>query len=165
MNALKVMSKGLLVASLILASASVLAQQGTVTLEQKAEQWETYTDNSGAEQRRLVPATRVVPGAEVIYTNTYANVGNEPADAIKITNPVPEYMDYIEGSASGDNTTVSFSVDGGNSFAPAEELTITTEDGSQRAAMAADYTHIRWSLSDEIAPGSGGTVQFSAAVE
>jgi len=163
MKICKTIGKGLLIGMLF--SAAALAQQGAVQLDNKAEQWEAYTDESGAEQQRLVAATRVVPGESIVFTVTYTNNGAEPAESIRITNPVPEHMDYVEGSASGDNTTIVFSVDDGASFAAADQLQVDAEDGTQRPAAAADYTHVRWTLNSDIEPGAGGNVQFTAVVE
>lgn len=165
MNISKLAGKGFVAVLLLLAGAIAMAQQGTITLDHKAEQWESYTDNTGAEQQRLVPAARVVPGENIVFTVTYSNNGDQPAENITITNPVPEHMDYVDGSASGDSTTITFSVDGGNEFAAAGELTVAAEDGSQRPAGAVDYTHVRWVVSSDVAPGTNGTVQFTAVVE
>ncbi|MGI9289687.1 MAG: hypothetical protein ACR2QG_00260 [Gammaproteobacteria bacterium] len=154
---------GLIISGSLLGSSDALAQ--TVELQHKAEQIETTADNNGNEQKRLVPATRVVPGEEILFTITYTNNGEEPAENIKITNPVPDYMDYMDGSAEGDNTSITYSVDGGNNFDTPDNLTVSADDGTQRPAGAADYTHIRWTLNGDITPGSEGTVQFMARVE
>ena len=149
----------------VLSIDNAVAQQGDLQLDHKAEQEQTFVDENGVEQTRMTDATRVIPGELIVFTVTYSNRGEEPAENVSITNPVPNNMDYVDGSASGDNTTITFSVDGGNSFDTPQNLTITDAQGSQKPASAVDYTHIRWVVGSDVAPGTSGTVQFSAVVE
>lgn len=149
----------------VLSVSTAIAQEGGMQLENKAEQRQSFVDENGVEQTRMTDATRVVPGEEIFFTVTYTNSGDEPAENITITNAVPNNMDYVDGSAGGNNATVTFSVDGGNSFDTSESLTVTDTEGSQKPASAVDYTHIRWVVGSDIAPGASGTVQFSAVVE
>ena len=156
---------GVLLAGLLLLSGSALAQQRTIQLEHKAEQWESVTDDSGIEQPRLIEAARVLPGEEVLFTVTYTNVGDQAAEDVVITNPVPEHMSYVNSSATGDNTSVAFSVDGGETFAAPQNLRITDDLGVERPAAAKDYSHIRWVVDSDLTAGGSGTVQFAAVVE
>jgi len=155
----------LLLAGLLMMGGNAVAQQDTIRLEHRAEQWESVTDETGAEQTRLVDAARVLPGGEVIFTVTYTNIGGEPAETVTITNPVPEHMDYVDGSAAGNNASVTFSVDGGQNFGAPQNLAVTDAQGTQRPAIADDYTHVRWIVGSNVAPGASGTVQFTAVVE
>ena len=157
--------KGALLAGLLLLSGSALAQQGTIQLEHKAEQWESVTDDSGVEQPRLVEATRVLPGEEVLFTVTYTNAGDQAAEDVVITNPVPDHMSYVNDSATGDNTSVTFSADGGETFAAPQDLLMTDALGAERPAAARDYSHIRWVVDSDVTAGGRGTVQFAAVVE
>ena len=157
--------KGVLLAGLLLLSGNALAHQGTVQLEHKAEQWESVTDDNGIKQTRLVEAARVLPGEEVLFTVTYTNVGDEAAEDVVITNPVPEHMSYVDNSATGDNTSVTFSADGGETFAAPQDLLITDALGAERPAAAKDYSHIRWVVDSDVTAGGSGTVQFTATVQ
>jgi len=158
-------SKGVLLAALLLLGGNAMAQQGAIRLEHKAEQQEIVTDDNGIEQTRLVEAARVLPGEEVLFTVTYSNVGGEAAEDVVIINPVPEHMFYVNESATGENTSVTFSVDGGKTFAAPQDLLITDELGAERPAAARDYSHIRWVIDSEVAAGGSGTVHFAAVVE
>ena len=149
----------------MLSAGSAVAQEGNLQLEHKAEQIQTFVDENGVEQTRMTDATRVVPGEEIFFTVTYTNRGEEAVEKVTITNPVPDNMDYVDGSATGDNTTITFSVDGGNSFDAPQNLAVNDAEGSQRPAAAVDYTHIRWVVGSDVAPGVSGVVQFSAVVE
>ena len=157
--------KSLLLTGLLILGGHAEAQESAIRLEHKAEQWERVIDENGVEQTRLVEATRVLPGAEVLFTVTYTNTGDEPAENVMITNPVPDHMVYVDASASDDNATVMFSVDGGASFAAAQDLLVTDENGVQRPAVADDYTHVRWIVDNDVASGASGAVQFTAVVE
>ncbi|MDH3362221.1 MAG: hypothetical protein OEM50_01540 [Gammaproteobacteria bacterium] len=158
-------AKVVLLSGLLLLAGNALAQQGTIRLEHQAEQWETVTDDNGAEQVQLVKVTNVVPGDKVLFTVTYTNTGDQPAENVAITNPVPEHMVYVDDSAAGDNTSILFSADGGENFADASDLRVSNDDGSQRPANASDYTHVRWVVQSDVAPGTSGAVQFAAVVE
>ena len=158
-------SNGVLLAALLLLSGSALAQQGAIQLEHKAEQWESVTDDNGIEQPQLAEAARVLPGEEVLFTVTYTNVGDEAAEDVVITNPVPEHMSYVNNSATGDNSSVTFSVDGGDTFSAPQDLLITDALGAERPAAARDYSHIRWVVDSDVNAGGSGTVQFAAVVE
>lgn len=158
-------SKSLLLMGLLILGGNAVAQETTIRLEQKAEQWERVADENGVEQMRLVEAARVLPGAPVQFTVTYTNTGDEPAENVMITNPVPDHMIYVDASASDDNASVTFSVDGGANFAAAQELLVTDANGVQRPAIANDYTHVRWIVDNDVASGASGAVQFTAVVK
>lgn len=155
----------LLLVALLAMAGGAMAQENSIRLEHKAEQRQTYVDDDGVEQTRLVEAARVVPGEAILFTVTYTNVGAEPAEDLVITNPVPNAMNYLADSASGDNTDITFSTNGGNNFDSPQNLVVTAADGTQRPAAANDYTHIRWIVRGNIAAGTTGTVQFTALVE
>jgi len=77
------LAKFLLLISLLILGGNAIAQQNPINLEHKAEQWERFTDESGVEQTRLVAAARVLPGEELLFTVSYTNTGNEPADGCR----------------------------------------------------------------------------------
>jgi len=68
-------------------------------------------------------------------------------------------------TAAGDDASVTFSVDGGENFATEQDLSVTDAQGTKRPAAAEDYTHVRWIVGSDVAPGASGKVQFSAVVE
>ena len=102
-----------------------------------------------------------MPGDDVVYTITFTNISDETAENIVITNPISGELTYVEGSAFGPGTRIEFSVDGGLSFAAANELTVS-EDGEVRAARAEDFTHIRWVMQNELQAGAQGLARFRA---
>jgi len=125
---------------------------------------EVVVGDNGERRTKLVDATKVVPGDEVVYTVTFENIGSEPADDIVITNPLPAEMTYVEGSAFGPGSEIVFSTDGGKSFAPPEKLLVTDEQGAERRAVPEEYTHIRWIVREQIRAGAQGVARFRATL-
>ena len=146
-------------------TAAAIAQQAEVlevrTLVQKEE---IVVNADGAPEKRLVAAETVVPGEQVYYTITFTNVGDAPAEKVVITNPISAELTYVDDSAFAPGMNLEFSVDGGVTFAAADELTVTI-DGETRAAMSDDFTHIRWTLPSELDTGSQGTARFAAVLD
>ena len=114
-----------------------------VTLSNTVAKYEMVESPGGQVERRLVVADEVFPGDELVYTITFANEGREEvaAGSIVITNPIPEVAEYVEGSAAGEDTSITFSVDG-ETFAEPAELTLQRGD-RQGVASPADYKAIR----------------------
>ena len=159
----------IVVASLsgLFAGNVLVASAQTVELVTKAEREVEFLEK-GVKVRKVAPAQKMVPGDEVLYTVTYANKTAKPAEKVTVTNPVPKFTRYKDGSAAGDNTDITYSVDGGKVFATPDKLTVAIKDKSgkdiTRPAAAADYTHIRWVLKQNVAPGQTGSVRFRAAI-
>ena len=143
-------------------ATSVAAQEpGHLDIRTIVQKQEVSLDENGERQTKLVDADTVLPGDEVVYTVSFSNVSEEPAENVVITNPLPEQLTYVEGSAFGPGADLEFSVDGGQTFAAASELSVT-EDGFSRPARGEDFTHIRWVLNQDIDPGAQGMAQFRA---
>lgn len=146
-------------------SAVAAAQsQAHLDVQTSVQKQEVIVNDAGESETRLVPAELVVPGESVFYTITFTNVSEEPADNVVITNPIAEDLMYVDGSAFGPGMDILFSVDGGVTFAPADELTVT-EDGETRDATAGDFTHVRWVMRQDLAVGAQGTARFAAVLE
>ena len=147
---------------LVFSSANAISQeQGHLNVTTLVQMEEVSVGDDGERQTRLVSADTVVPGDVVIYTTTVENISEEGAGNVVVTNPVPEHLSYVAGSAFAPGMVIEFSVDGGVSYAPAEDLTVD-EDGQPRAATAGDFTHIRFVLQGELAAGAQGIARFRA---
>jgi len=140
-------------------------EKGAVELKAVAEMEVEVINDDGQKEMQRVPAAKVVPGDVVIYTIFYTNNGTDAAENFVITNPVPEHMVYLAASAEGENSEITFSVDGGNSYDIPSNLIVTDEKGEQSEADVSDYTHIRWSMNEPIAPEQSGYVYFKAQLE
>lgn len=165
MSVFKIAMTALLtVVALLPVSAAKSQQQrplDVTTVVQKEVVVETPEGNS---ETTLADADSVVPGERVIYTITFLNVGEEPAENVVITNPIADSLVYVAGSASGDGMRVEFSIDGGSAFAPASELRVI-DNGIERPATTKDYTHVRWVMQNELAAGGEGKASFAAVLE
>ena len=154
----------LLMSVVLIMFAAAAAAQGHLDVQTTVQKREVFVNEAGESETRLVPAAVVVPGESVIYTITFRNVSGEPADNVVITNPIAEDLMYVDGSAFGAGMEILFSVDGGDTFAAADELTIV-EDGEVRGAEASDITHVRWVMQNDLAVGAQATARFAAALE
>jgi uncharacterized repeat protein (TIGR01451 family) len=141
------------------------AQQNPVVLKSVAESEVDVKNAQGAIEKKRVPLAKALPGAEVIYTTSFANQGSKPVGNIVITNPVPANTTYVGSSAFGDKASISFSVNGGKTYATADSLIVKTSDGRERPALPGDYTHIRWVLKGDLAAGAGGATGFRVVVK
>src|ERR1700761_7222165 len=135
---------------------SAHAQQSPVVLKSIAEAEVDVKNAQGAPEKKRVPLVKALPGAEVIYTTSFANQGSKPVGNIVITNPVPANTAYVGSSAFGEKASISFSVNGGKSYGPPDSLIVKTSDGRERPALPSDYTHIRWVLKGDLAAGASG---------
>jgi uncharacterized repeat protein (TIGR01451 family) len=147
--------------TLILAAASAQETLGPLHVRVIAE----VELNQGRDTPKLVPADRVVPGDQLIYTLEVRNMGATTLPAPVVTNPVPQHMRYLSDSAAGPGTQVSYSVDGGLHFDRADNLKVLGTNGELRAAEAADYTHIRWQFKNSLKANSVAFVRFRAVAK
>jgi uncharacterized repeat protein (TIGR01451 family) len=159
---MKTLAKMSIALLLVLLSGPVMAQI-EVSTTAEIEIVDVLPD--GSEVVRIESASRVIPGTEVIYTITAKNTGTQSADSVIVTNPVPLQTRYVEGSAAGANTDITFSVDGGQSWGAAQSLTVTDANGEERTATADDYTHVRWTLQVELAPDQQVPVWYRVQVK
>lgn len=158
------MLRATLLALVVAGAGSLSAFANGLTANQVVERVTVTVDAAGNETRAYAIAEEVSPGDEVRYSLAYTNTGSEGADAVNLIMPVPAAVTYIETSATGRADDLTFSADGGKTFATRAAL--KAYDGDQeRFATSADITHIKWAFSDPIAPAASGTVSFSAVLK
>ena len=136
----------------------------TITLKNVAEVEVAVVMPDGKKAIKRQPVSKATVGTEIIYTTTFTNTGEKPAGSIVITNPVPENTCYVRRSASGANTDISFSVDGGKSFSAPDKLKIM-EGHRQRPVRPSDITHVRWTYRGELAAGKSSDVSFKVVIK
>jgi uncharacterized repeat protein (TIGR01451 family) len=154
-------------AALLLPFTSVAAEARPQLEMSVAAEKEVTVTEAGKQVQKRVKTDKATPGESLIFTLAYKNTGDEKAVDVKLDNPVPAGTRYVANSATGANTQVSYSVDGGKTFARPEQLTVEKVVGGKKEkvrAQVADYTTIRWVIS-EIAPGQSGQVSFRAQVQ
>jgi len=160
-----IMTVSLTLLLLVAAPGMVLAAGENIRFESLAELEIEQVNAQGEKILVRTPATLVVPGSIIIYTNRFDNQGKEPAEKLKITNPIPKNMEFLAGSALPEDATIVYSIDGGKMFDAAEALFVIEADGTKRPAEARDYTHIRWTLKQTLSPGETGFVEFRARLK
>ena len=133
--------------------ASGQATSGGLTIKAVVEM-ATHMSQGGREIVRLTPAERVTPGDEVIYTLEIRNSGGVTVRTPTVVFAVPPHMQMVADSATGPGTAVSFSVDGGHRFEPA--------DYDVRPDA---YTHVRWIFRNNLKANSVAFVRFRAIVK
>ena len=130
---------------------------------------EVEVEEAGRKVRKLVEPGKMVPGDEVVYTISYVNKGSRPAERVVVVNPLPQHTKFRAGSVEGASTEIAYSADGGKTYAAPDRLTVATRDAkgtpATRPAVAADITHIRWTLKEPLPPGASGQVRFRAVIE
>ena len=131
----------------------------------KAEVLEKFESNDGRQSQRLVPARVITQGDVVYYTLQIRNPTSVPARDVSVIQRIPENTRYLVDSASGPAVDITFSADGGRTFASPKELVVVTATGTTRPATPADYTHIRWQLRNVLAPGALALARFQAVFE
>jgi uncharacterized repeat protein (TIGR01451 family) len=164
MNPAAVLRLAALAAGLALAAPALAAPKITVTIAQLKEVAE---QKGGARTTKLVPATSVSPGDVVEYVLTFRNEGDAPATDANVDDAIPKGTVYLANSAAGEGAEVTFSSDGGKTFAPAVKLTYEFRGPAgaveKRVATPAEYTHVRWTLK-KVPPGGTGKVSFRVRV-
>ncbi len=149
----------------LLWSYKLLAQdQSPVSFANIAQKQVVKVDQNGNKTIELKPAEVMVPGDTVLYTSTFTNISNESVSNIVVSNPIPKNTQYIIFSAKGEATVVTFSIDGGKTFAAASQLTVVKENGQKQAAKPSDYTDIRWVYQGDLASGSASSVSFQVKI-
>jgi len=110
---------------------------------------------------------RASPGDVLVYTLTYTNFGKEPAANARVDDPIPSGTVLLPASVLGERAGITFSVDGGKSFAAYPVMkTVSGPDGKPASveAPAESYTHIRWTAQEPIAPGESRSAAFKVIV-
>ncbi|MGK0473345.1 MAG: putative repeat protein (TIGR01451 family) [Candidatus Azotimanducaceae bacterium] len=136
---------------------------GAIRISSIAEQEIQVVNKNGQKEVSRVPVETAVPGDEIIYTTTFENIINKPTGNIVITNPVPNDTTFQD--ASGANTDITFSVDGGKQYATPDKLVVKTQNDETRAAVPADYTHVRWVYKGELGVGKISEISFRTVIK
>jgi len=163
---IRIVRTTVVLAALMLGSAAYAdASEGKIELKAVAEVEIEFKKENGEVELRRAPAEKVLPGTDVIYTITATNVSDVAVGDVVINDPIPAHMVYQNGSATGSETEITFSVDQGGSYNVPQKLALEEADGTKRPATPDDYTHVRWKFTQELAPGDVRKVEFRATLE
>ena len=81
-----------------------------------------------------------------------------------MNNPIANNSLYRAGSASGDNTDITFSVDG-EKFATADALVVNDSSGKRWQAKPGDYKVIRWVYTKSLKAGEKAKVTYKTSIK
>lgn len=148
-----------------IAAISFGVSASALTAEQKVYKEVRTELPSGEIALTRAEAKLVTPGENVIYALEFENDKAEPAGDIVLTMPIPSDVAYIEGSAETQIASLTYSADNGDSFMPRDAVMTIDTDGSMRPAKAEELTHIRWTVTQKIAPSEGGELSFKGQLK
>ena len=140
-------------------AAALAAEQVSLSSDVFVER--VKQDSSGKRTTTLEPPSMVTPGDRLVFVLSYKNAGAKPAADFVVTNPVPREVAFAAAEGEG----AQLSVDGGKSWGQLAALKVKQPDGSVRAAVPQDVTHIRWSFSRAIGAGEAGKLSFRGTVK
>ncbi len=106
---------------------------------------------------------RVMLGDVVEYRLVFTNITGRPINNIEFTDPLPEGMHYLQGTAGADreDVDVEFSLDGGTSYSELPMVEVVVEGRTElRPASPEDYTNIRWTVHGLVKPDAAVTAAF-----
>lgn len=146
---------------LLSTSQAAIAKEGHLKVTSKVQKM-VVVKKDGETSYSFEPTSKVIPGETLQYRTYFENISTEPTDNIKIVNPIPENLVYLENSAQGKNTNIVFSVDGGKNYGKAATLKVKRDDGKIYLAKSSDYTHIQWQYLGSLKPQTKQTVGFRA---
>lgn len=146
---------------LLTTSAVSASQQGHIKLTSTVNKQITVIDQNGHSTLKLIPAKKVLPGETLQYVTSFKNISSQIADDIGITNPIPLNTQYLANTATGQNFTIKYSIDGGKHWAQPAQLKKRDINGKWQLASAKDYTHIRWTYRGSLAPHEQKKISFN----
>ena len=148
---------------LISFSVASSAEEGAIKFTNTVKKQVIEKNKKGEEIMRYVPPDLAVPGNTMMYTITFENISDQAVTGIVINDPLPNNSKYVENSATGKNTDITFSTDGTSFNVPAK-LKLKDKSGKTWTASADKYTHIRWVHKQPLKPGEIGTVTFKTKI-
>ncbi len=160
MNAIKLFS----LIGLFVSAFSLQASEPPIKLTMSVKEEVKTLDTQGKQTVKYLPPTKITPGDTVIYATKYHNESAKTLHEVIITNPIPKHLTYLNQHSEPNETQVSYSINHGKTFLPADQLMVKNKNGKEQPAKHSDYTHIRWTI-PSITAGQKGQVSFRAKVQ
>jgi uncharacterized repeat protein (TIGR01451 family) len=154
----------LLAIAMLLTSFNAYAEQGAIKFTNKAYKQVMTKAKDGSVTYDYVKPGLVLPKDVILYEIVFENISDKPVDNIVINNPIANNSVYREGSATGDSTDITFSVDGKN-FSAANALKVTDANGKTRLAKPEEYTAIRWKYTKQLKPGAKEKLTYKTMIK
>jgi uncharacterized repeat protein (TIGR01451 family) len=107
------------------------------------------------------------PGDTIRYTILASNVGDGVMRNPEILDPIPSGVVCIPASARGEDTVITFSIDGGENYEAWPIIYRTRNAQGRRVRVEAtpdQITHVRWQFDADLAVGETREVEFKVEV-
>lgn len=144
--------------------------QPEVKLVLSAEKQVVTTNAEGEKEmawEALEGNVTVRPGDVLRYTLVSENAGDKPASELAINQPIPNQTAFVLDSARANGAKLTYSIDGGQTYAEQPMVEATQPDGTvaMEPAPAEAYTHIQWDYSESLKPMASVQAVYEVAVE
>lgn len=140
------------------------AEEGAIRFSNNAFKQVISKAADGSLQYDYVEPGLVLPDDVILYEIVFENISDQEVSNIVINTPVANNSKYRGGSASGDATEITFSVDGKN-FASADALKLKDKAGRTWQAKPEDYVAIRWLYKKTLKPGEKSKVTYKTSIK
>ena len=117
--------------------------------------------------QELADGSSVAPGDVLRYTIVGENTGQNPANNLEVTQPIPEQMVYkLDSATAKTQANITYSVDQGKTFVAEPKIKVKQEDGTMTEVPAPPeaYTHIRWNFAT-VTPEAGAIAMYKVKVQ
>ena len=148
----------------LFAAMNAYAEDGAIRFSNNAFKQVISKAADGTVKYDYVEPGLVLPDDVILYEIVFENVSDQEVTNIVVNNPIANNSKYRDGSATGDSTEITFSVDGKN-YAAADALTVKDQTGKTLKAKPEDYTAIRWVYKKALKPGEKGKVTYKTTIK
>jgi len=148
----------------LLTAMNAYAEEGAIRFSNNAFKQVISKAADGSVQYDYIEPGLVLPDDVILYEIIFENISGQDISNIVINNPIANNSKYRGGSASGDSTEITFSVDGKN-FASADALKLKDKTGRTWRAKPEDYVAIRWLYKKTLKPGEKGKVTYKTSIK
>ena len=148
----------------LFAAMNAYAEDGAIRFSNNAFKQVISKAADGSVKYDYVEPGLVLPDDLILYEIVFENISDQEVSNIVVNNPIANNSQYRGGSATGDSTEITFSVDGKN-FAAADALTVKDQTGKTMKAKPEDYTAIRWVYKKALKPGEKGKVTYKTTIK
>ena len=148
----------------LFAAMNAYAEDGAIRFSNNAFKQVISKAADGSVKYDYVEPGLVLPDDLILYEIVFENISDQEVSNIVVNNPIANNSKYRDGSATGDSTEITFSVDGKN-FAAADALTVKDQTGKALKAKPEDDTAIRWDYKKALKPGEKGKVTYKTTIK
>ncbi len=148
----------------LLTAMNAYAEEGAIRFSNNAFKQVISKAADGSVQYDYIEPGLVLPDDVILYEIVFENISDQDVSNIVINNPIANNSKYRSGSASGDSTEITFSVDGKN-FASADSLKLKDKTGKTWRAKPEDYVAIRLLYKKTLKPSEKGKVTYKTSIK